>query len=51
MDEKITIILDCYADWCKPCQELTPILEKLTREYNGKFKLIKLNIDKLPDIA
>lgn len=51
MDEKTTIILDCYADWCKPCQKLTPVLETLTRQYHGKFKLIKLNIDKNPQIA
>lgn len=42
------IILDCYADWCQPCKKLTPIIEKITQENGGKFKLIKLNIDNLP---
>lgn len=51
MNEKTTIILDCYADWCKPCQKLTPMLETLTRQFDGKFKLVKLNIDKLPELA
>ena len=45
------IILDCYADWCAPCKKLTPILEKLTHDNNGKFKLIKCNIENFPQIA
>lgn len=45
------IILDCYADWCQPCKKLTPVLEKLTQDHDGKFKLIKLNIDNLPQLA
>ncbi len=45
------VILDCYADWCQPCKKLTPILEQLTNDANGKFKLVKLNIDTLPQLA
>jgi thioredoxin len=45
------IILDCYADWCQPCKKLTPILENLAQEHAGKFKLVKLNIDNLPQLA
>jgi thioredoxin len=52
MDEKrVPIILDCYADWCQPCRKLTPVLEKLTEENEGKFKLVKVNIDNSPQIA
>ena len=52
MDEKkVPIILDCYADWCQPCRKLTPVLEKLTEENGGKFKLVKVNIDNSPQIA
>jgi thioredoxin len=45
------IILDCYADWCQPCKKLTPVLEQLTQQHEGKFKLVKLNIDNLPQLA
>ena len=45
------IILDCYADWCAPCKKLTPILEEVTHANGGKFKLIKVNIDTLPQLA
>jgi thioredoxin-like negative regulator of GroEL len=49
MDEKkVPIILDMYAEWCGPCKKLTPILEQLTNDHEGKFKLIKVNIDNLP---
>eukprot|EP00347_Sterkiella_histriomuscorum_P004761 403359210 len=45
------VILDCYAEWCGPCKKLTPLLEDLTASAEGKFKLVKLNIDNLPQIA
>jgi thioredoxin len=51
MEGKVPIILDCYADWCGPCKKLTPVLEKVTNEYEGKFKLVKLNIDTLPELT
>ena len=47
----VPIILDFYAEWCAPCKKLTPLLEKVTQEHEGKFKLIKINIDNLPNIA
>ena len=45
------IILDFFAEWCAPCKKLTPILEEKTREKEGKFKLIKVNIDTVPQLA
>ena len=49
MEEKEKpIILDFYAEWCAPCKKLTPLLEAKTREYGGKFKLVKINIDSFP---
>jgi len=51
MEQEVPVILDCYADWCQPCQQLTPILEAVTNKFEGKFKLVKLNIDTLPSLA
>ncbi|TFH88281.1 tetratricopeptide repeat protein [Billgrantia azerbaijanica] len=48
---QVPVLLDCWAPWCQPCKTLTPVLEKLAREYNGTFLLAKLNIDDNQDIA
>lgn len=45
------ILLDIGADWCGPCKVLTPRLEKLAREYGGKFLLAKVDADENMRIA
>ena len=45
------VLLDFYADWCGPCQQLMPTIEKIAREYEGKVEVRKINIDKNKAIA
>lgn len=45
------VVVDFWADWCQPCQQLMPLLEKVTAEYNGRFILIKINVDENQQIA
>jgi len=44
------VLIDFWAEWCGPCRQLTPVLEKAVRNAKGKVKLVKMNIDQHPAI-
>ena len=44
-------IVDFYADWCGPCKMIAPTLEKLSKEFEGKVKIFKINVDENQVIA
>mgnify|MGYP003427673119 FL=1 len=44
-------IIDFYATWCGPCKRLSPIMEQLAKEYNGKVQFYKVDVDKERELA
>jgi thioredoxin 1 len=45
------VLIDLWATWCGPCRKLSPVLEEISADYEGKVKFTKLNIEENKDIA
>ena len=49
--KKTPVVIDFYATWCGPCQAMAPMLQRLAQEYEGRIKVLKVDVDKNQALA
>jgi len=49
LNSRMPVMLDFYADWCAPCQEVSPVLAELAHEFEGKICLARVNVEAKPN--
>lgn len=51
LNADLPVLADFWADWCGPCRMLAPIVDDLAREYEGRLKVVKVDVDENPRLA
>ena len=51
LDSDKLSVIDFWAEWCGPCRAIGPVIEELSKEYDGKVKIGKVNVDHNPNVS
>lgn len=51
LKSELPVLVDFYADWCMPCKMFAPTLEEVATSYEGKLKVVKVNVDEATPLA